>query len=172
MSTRTSSLSAASLTTKGRPKREIGVDQMRDVIADAQVLPNEAARKVYIIDPRGDDERRRAERRTETFGGRGGRCSLLCTTNAMQLLPTVLSRCAGGHLPRAGEGDGQRAAFARGGLSQGCRRGKPRKSCCAGALQTRVDGRAAVDFIDCACALSCGYALLPAEARAAWSARS
>ena len=35
---------------KGRPKREIGVDQIRDVIADAQVLPNEAARKVYIID--------------------------------------------------------------------------------------------------------------------------
>ncbi len=80
---------------KGRPKREIGVDQMRDVIADAQVLPNEAARKVYIID------------RAETMNAAAqnaalklleeppaGAVFLLCTTNAMQLLPTVRSRCA------------------------------------------------------------------------------
>ena len=79
---------------KGRPKREIGVDQIRDVIADAQVLPNEAARKVYIID------------RAETMNAAAqnaalklleeppaGAVFLLCTTNAMQLLPTVRSRC-------------------------------------------------------------------------------
>ena len=34
---------------KGRLKREIYVDQIRDVVADAVVMPNEAERKVYII---------------------------------------------------------------------------------------------------------------------------
>ena len=34
---------------KGKPKREIYVDQIRAVVADAVVLPNEAERKVYII---------------------------------------------------------------------------------------------------------------------------
>ena len=34
---------------KGKPKREIYVEQVRDVVADAAVLPNEADKKVYII---------------------------------------------------------------------------------------------------------------------------
>ena len=34
---------------KGRPKREIMVDQVRDMAADASILPNEAERKVYVI---------------------------------------------------------------------------------------------------------------------------
>ena len=34
---------------KGRPRREIYIDQIRDVVADAVVMPNEAERKVYII---------------------------------------------------------------------------------------------------------------------------
>ena len=34
---------------KGKPKREIYVDQIRSIVADAVVLPNEAERKVYII---------------------------------------------------------------------------------------------------------------------------
>jgi len=34
---------------KGKPKREIYVDQIRDIVADASVLPNEADVKVYII---------------------------------------------------------------------------------------------------------------------------
>ena len=34
---------------KGRPKREIYVDQIRALVTDAVVLPNEAERKVYII---------------------------------------------------------------------------------------------------------------------------
>ena len=34
---------------KGKPKREIYVDQIRDIVADSVVMPNEAARKVYIL---------------------------------------------------------------------------------------------------------------------------
>ena len=34
---------------KGKPKREIYVDQIRDIVADACILPNEAETKVYII---------------------------------------------------------------------------------------------------------------------------
>ena len=34
---------------KGRLKREIGVDQIRSLSADAYIMPNEAGRKVYLI---------------------------------------------------------------------------------------------------------------------------
>ena len=34
---------------KGKQKREIYVDQIRDLVADSVVLPNEAERKVYLI---------------------------------------------------------------------------------------------------------------------------
>ena len=34
---------------KGKPKREITVDQIREIVADAVILPNEADRKVYLI---------------------------------------------------------------------------------------------------------------------------
>ena len=34
---------------KGKPRREIYVDQIRDIVADAVVMPNEANRKVYIL---------------------------------------------------------------------------------------------------------------------------
>lgn len=80
---------------KGRKKREISVDQIRAVIRDAHVLPNEAERKVYIIDE------------ADTMNGSAqnaalklleeppkGVVLLLCTANAQQLLPTVRSRCA------------------------------------------------------------------------------
>ena len=35
---------------KGRAKKEITVDQIRAVTADSVIMPNEAARKVYIIE--------------------------------------------------------------------------------------------------------------------------
>lgn len=79
---------------KGRKKREIGVDQIRAVIADAYVLPNEAERKVYII----------SEAETMNLSAQNaalklleeppkGVIFLLCTSNVQQLLPTVRSRC-------------------------------------------------------------------------------
>ena len=72
---------------KGRPKREIGVDQIRDVIADAQVLPNEAARKVYIID-RAETMNPAAQNAALKLLEEppAGAVFLLCTTNAIRFL--------------------------------------------------------------------------------------
>lgn len=80
---------------RGRPRREIGVDQIRRLSADACVMPNEAKRKVYII--------REAETMNIPAQNAAlklleepppGALFLLCTTNASRLLPTVRSRCA------------------------------------------------------------------------------
>ena len=79
---------------KGRTKREIGVDQIRSLSADAYIMPNEAQRKVYII--------REAETMNIPAQNAAlklleepplGAVFLLCTTNPSQLLPTVRSRC-------------------------------------------------------------------------------
>lgn len=79
---------------KGKLKREIVVEQVRQMAADAYVLPNEAERKVYII--------REAELMNISAQNAAlklleeppeGVMFLLCTTNAGQLLPTVRSRC-------------------------------------------------------------------------------
>ena len=80
---------------KGKQRREITVDQVCWMIGDAYVLPNEAARKVYIIE----------EAETMNTAAQNaalklleeppkGVIFLLCTANPAQLLPTVRSRCA------------------------------------------------------------------------------
>ncbi len=80
---------------KGHTKRGIGVDQIRAVIADAYVLPNEAERKVYIVseaDTMNVPAQNAALKLLEEPPK--GVIFLLCTTNARKLLPTVRSRCA------------------------------------------------------------------------------
>ena len=80
---------------KGRKKREIGVDQIRQMARDAVVLPNEAERKVYIIE---DADRMNLPAQNAALKlleePPAGVIFLLCTVNAQQLLPTVRSRCA------------------------------------------------------------------------------
>ena len=80
---------------KGREKREIGVDQIRQVIGDAYVLPNEAERKVYIIEEAEtmNTAAQNAALKLLEEPPRGV-IFLLCTSNPEQLLPTVRSRCA------------------------------------------------------------------------------
>lgn len=79
---------------KGKPKREISVDQIRQMNSDACILPNEAARKVYIVD----------EADTMNISAQNAALKLLeeppkgvvfflCVTNIGQLLVTVRSRC-------------------------------------------------------------------------------
>ena len=80
---------------KGKQRTAITVDQIRALSADAVVLPNEAARKVYILDE------------AETMNPAAQNAALklleeppadavflLCTVNPLLLLPTVRSRCA------------------------------------------------------------------------------
>ena len=80
----------------GRPgdKREIGVEQIRQLTGDAIVLPNEARRKVYIIreaDSMNLPAQNAALKLLEEPPG--GAMFLLCAANPDKLLPTVRSRC-------------------------------------------------------------------------------
>ena len=80
---------------KGRLRREILVDQIRDMIADAYVLPNEAERKVYILDE-ADKMNPQAQNAALKLLEEppAGVMLLLCVSNPELLLPTVRSRCA------------------------------------------------------------------------------
>ena len=79
---------------KGKKKREIPVATVREVSADAVVLPNEAARKVYIF---RDGEKMNPEAQNAALKlleePPNGAVFLLCVTNPARLLPTVRSRC-------------------------------------------------------------------------------
>ena len=80
---------------KGKKKQNITVDQIRELSADAVVLPNEAARKVYILDEAetmNPAAQNAALKLLEEPPA--GVVFLLCATKPMQLLATVRSRCA------------------------------------------------------------------------------
>jgi hypothetical protein len=80
---------------KGRKRREITVDQIRAVVADSVVLPNEAERKVYLIedaDTMNVPAQNAALKLLEEPPR--GVIFLLCAANAETLLETVRSRCA------------------------------------------------------------------------------
>lgn len=79
---------------RGVRKKEIVVDQIRDMGADAYVLPNEAAGKVYIID-RADTMNEQAQNAALKLFEEppDGVHFILCVQNAARLLPTVRSRC-------------------------------------------------------------------------------
>lgn len=80
---------------KGRLKREIGVEQVRSMAADAAVLPNEARQKVYIISE-ADSMNLSAQNAALKLLEEPPAWAvfLLCAANPGRLLPTVRSRCA------------------------------------------------------------------------------
>ena len=80
---------------KGRPKKEIPVDLIRGMAADAAVLPNESERKVYLIED-ADTMNIAAQNAALKLLEEPpqGVYFLLCVTNPSLLLPTVRSRCA------------------------------------------------------------------------------
>ncbi len=79
---------------KGNLKRDITVDQIREISADAYILPNEADRKVYII---SEAEKMNTSAQNAALKlleePPNGAVLLLCTENPSALLPTVRSRC-------------------------------------------------------------------------------
>ncbi|MBR4549110.1 MAG: hypothetical protein IKO83_04240 [Oscillospiraceae bacterium] len=87
----------------------VSVDQIRAMTADAYVLPNEAARKVYILDEA--DRMKTPEAQNAALKTLeeppAGVIFLLCAENAGVLLPTVRSRCVelSTNSERAGETD-------------------------------------------------------------------
>ena len=92
------------LTSAGKLRREITVDQIRDLGVDALVLPNEAEAKVYIF-PEADAMNRSAQNaflklleEPPAFVS-----FLLCVKNPEALLETVRSRCGEERLAGAEE---------------------------------------------------------------------
>ena len=96
---------------RGKPKREIYVDQIRELAASAAVLPNEAARKVYLIseagamNPAAQNALLKLLEEPPPFDA-----FLLVADSAALLLETVRSRCV---LRSAGEGEEPTAPEAR-----------------------------------------------------------
>lgn len=90
---------------KGRTRREITVDQIRAVTADAVVAPNEAERKVYIL-PEADCMNPQAQNALlkALEDPPGHACFILCASSAQALLPTVLSRLVRVREPSRAEG--------------------------------------------------------------------
>ena len=79
---------------KGNKKRDIQVDQIRDMGADAFVLPNEASGKVYIIEEADTMNESAQNAALKLFEEPPhGVHFILCTTNPEKLLTTVRSRC-------------------------------------------------------------------------------
>ena len=78
----------------GKKKREIVVDQVREAAADAVVLPNEAARKVYLF-KEAELMNPEAQNAALKFLEEppNGAIIVLCVSNPGRLLPTVRSRC-------------------------------------------------------------------------------
>ena len=99
----------------GKLRKEIVVEQIRALIADASILPNEASGKVYIF-PAAHELNGNAQNaflklleeppRGVTF--------LLCTENPAGLLPTVRSRCAEVRLASGTDADAEAEARASG----------------------------------------------------------
>ena len=98
----------------GKLRREITISQIRDIAADAAILPNEAERKVYIIE----------EAETMNLNAQNAALKLLeeppqtvvfllCTVNPDLLLETVRSRCLSVSVGSGGtesSGDGEKRA--------------------------------------------------------------
>lgn len=142
---------------KGKLRREITVDQIRAMTADAAVAPNEAERKVYIL-PEADTMNTQAQNALlkALEDPPGHACFILCAAAPDALLPTVLSRLVRVHgqpeadggapnplEPFAAEylsllGRGDRASLARFCMQR-----------------AKLTGDEALDFIDCARTLVC-----------------
>ena len=99
----------------GDLRRDILVGQIRQMTADAVLAPNEAARKVYVID--------QADRMTQQAQNAllkaledppGHACFILCAASAEALLPTVRSRCVRTEAGRRRETGGELSELVRG----------------------------------------------------------
>ena len=78
----------------GKPKRVIGVGQIKSVVKDSVVLPNEASRKVYIISPAQALTAEAQNAALKLLEEPPAHVVLiLCVDSAERLLPTVRSRC-------------------------------------------------------------------------------
>ena len=139
---------------KGKKKREITIDQIRAVVADSVVLPNEAARKVYLIedaDTMNIPAQNAALKLLEEPPK--GVHFLLCAANAQMLLETVRSRCAEIVCSaREDEPDAEARKLAEE-FAKRCAEGDEAALFRWCAANENMDGASAAEFCDCVCAL-------------------
>ena len=138
---------------KGRPKKEIPVDTVRRMAADAPVLPNESERKVYLIED-ADTMNTAAQNAALKLLEEPPRgvYFILCAQNPALLLPTVRSRCA--EWSRFGSEtalDPESRKLAEEFLRQVARgdRAELLRWC---TRSEEMDTRSMTSFLDCACA--------------------
>ena len=135
---------------KGKAKKEIVVEQIRALISDAYVMPNEAERKVYIIE-NADCMNINAQNAVLKLLEEppAGAVLLLCAVNVPSLLPTVRSRCTlvscGGSESQTEE-EFQKLAFEYLSAVSSEKRSKLCEFCFA---NDGLDNRAVSAFIDC-----------------------
>lgn len=135
---------------KGRQKKEILVDQIRAMISDAYIMPNEAERKVYIVanaDSMNIAAQNAALKLLEEPPA--GVVILLCAVNTRQLLPTVRSRCTevscGGDMQ---ESDSEFVKLA-GEYLETVARGPKSEQCAFCFANELMDTLSAMSFISC-----------------------
>lgn len=137
---------------KGRLRREITVDQIRGVIADAVVLPNEAERKVYILDEADKMNPQAQNAALKLLEEPPERVTLLlCVSNPELLLSTVRSRCALVNVGTAESApDAENAKLAEGWLKAAASLDRVELLRWCSAHET-MDTRQAADFLEAAC---------------------
>lgn len=88
----------------GKERQGLTVAQMRAMISDAQIMPNEAEKKVYII-PDGDRMNLEGQNTVLKLLEEPPKSAsfILCAQNLEALLPTVRSRCATVRINAEGE---------------------------------------------------------------------
>jgi hypothetical protein len=134
---------------KGKLRRELTVDQIRAVAADAYIMPSEAERKVTIIRDAGDMNANAQNAFLKLLEEPPRHAAfLLCAENPAQLLPTVRSRCV---LLRAGSEETPLPAEAlerAGRYLEAVASGDPAAllRCCT--QLEKMDGAAAADFAE------------------------
>ncbi len=150
---------------KGRPKKELPVDLIRRIAADALVLPNESERKVYLIEEADlmNAAAQNAALKLLEEPPRGV-YFLLCVTNPALLLPTVRSRCAEWSCPvKQEEQDPELRKLAESFLHLTAVRDRAQLLLWCVANE-EMDGRALGAFLDCA--VSCAADRLAGRAEA------
>lgn len=133
----------------GKSKKELAVDQIRQMAADASILPNEAACKVYIIEE------------AEYMNSSAQNAALkileeppawvvfvLCVPGASVLLPTVRSRCAELSLNVQAEGDNEAVLKLAKGFVKAAATGDRAKMLEWCTANEAMDTRQAAEFFD------------------------
>ncbi len=154
----------------GDLRREILVGQVRRMTADAVLAPNEAERKVYIID-QADRMNQQAQNALlkALEDPPGHACFILCAASTDALLPTVRSRCVRAEDPGRRTDEGAALSDLAGGYLEAAASGDPARTvlfCMNRVKLSREETEAFAGQVrDAVCEILCGRAPDPGLGR-------